>query len=421
MDKVLTVEELVHIIQSKLNTFFVDVTPVLVRGKLGSEPHAFEQTYYTTLRGENKSINLEIPFSFVEKLEPLVQKEVIVRGIPNVRVDQDKVDFYIEVESFEEVETVSEEERQKKKLLWEFLENHVHNLDHREFPLRDHYTIAVITDTELASPVKNDLENQLKGFDNITIDFIETNLHSVQELKQSIEKAQGDIIVLIGDEGNGSRLDVFNNLEVAEAWVKKNAYRITGLGNLNNKTLLDIFSHFSADTPIHAVNKIVSEVNKVKAKQELEKENKELILIKVKLEKKIEGMEKEKEILIQELENYRQKLEELLRESEIKENLEWEKEKSELVETIEKLKEEIRKKDETILKLEKDLERKEKDRQKWEQEKKKSNEIRVRLEKKASALEKEKREAAKVLTIWKIIAFSAIGLLALVLLLMLLK
>jgi len=68
--------------------------------------------------------------------------------------------------------------------------------------------------------------------------------------------------------GNDGEFEVFNTPEVVEAWAEVNAYKISAIGHSEHRTIVDLFSDYSADTPTEAGVYIMRRIEEVRMLKE---------------------------------------------------------------------------------------------------------------------------------------------------------
>ena len=136
----------------------------------------------------------------------------------------------------------------------------------RSFPVKTIYNIALIYPS--TSDVRNDFLRQLVEIKHLKITYYPVNIYSSEELKQAIEAADEDLIVLVRGGGDIGEFEVFNDKDLVSVWSKKDAYRITALGHTGHRFLIDMFSNMSCDTPTAAGVFIKENIKRVRELEE---------------------------------------------------------------------------------------------------------------------------------------------------------
>lgn len=80
-------------------------------------------------------------------------------------------------------------------------------------------------------------------------------------------------MVIIRGGGDEVDFDVFNDLNVIDAWISLPSFRISAIGHSKDRTYLDIFSDRSYDTPTAAAVEIRKEIEKLRLEKELNQKN----------------------------------------------------------------------------------------------------------------------------------------------------
>lgn len=121
------------------------------------------------------------------------------------------------------------------------------------FPATSRPSISLISSRSSNAQVDNDFLMELGIIaQDLQISRQSINMQSADEIASAINRAEGEIIVLIRGGGDTDQFLVFENDKVVKALATKNAYRIVGLGHTGNSTILDLVADFSANTPTQA-------------------------------------------------------------------------------------------------------------------------------------------------------------------------
>ena len=103
-----------------------------------------------------------------------------------------------------------------------------------------------------ASLVFEDFEHQVMELDDIDLEPVPVSIQDPDAVRDAIQSARGNVVVLMRGGGNEGDFEVFNRPQVLEAWREKAAYKVSALGHSKNSTMLDRFSHKVCDTPTDA-------------------------------------------------------------------------------------------------------------------------------------------------------------------------
>lgn len=227
-------------------------TRILVKGILGEiKDSRYSTVYDVPLRDPVTGccLSLNIPSAIANQSKAFQEKEVIIYGIPTLKLlRKGNVFLSIDVTQINLEQEQPPEIIKKEETLSSLLK--LSNQKPMFFPNLDSYIISVIYPQ--TSQILNDFKNQLSSIKNIYIDITEVNILSVDEIINAIKTAPGNIVVLLRGGGSHSEIDIFNDLTLVKAWIEKDAYKISAIGHSNHKTYIDAFSCFSADTPTAA-------------------------------------------------------------------------------------------------------------------------------------------------------------------------
>jgi exonuclease VII large subunit len=294
---------------------------VAIDGILGTAENTKYSIYYgVPLRDELGSvINLDIPKKIYEQNEGYQNKEVIVWGLLKSKFWQEKLQFAVDVTRIEPKIKLNEEFQEQEKKLSDFLRTY--RRETKPFPNAENYFISVIHPK--SGLTKDDLDGQLEGLENINKKYLEVDILSVDEIVNAINNSLGDILVVIRGGGTPSDFEIFNDFNLLDAWIKKDAFRISALGHTGNQTYLDIFSDVSVATPTFAgvyIKENIERNNSLKEYKSISTiHSREMIMLIDKSDKevkekdqKIEGKEKEIKELEGKLKEFGTKQSELL-------------------------------------------------------------------------------------------------------------
>lgn len=238
--------------------------PIKVKGRLGHLNQLSNQSYYKAyykvpLRDELNTVFLDIPKELIPDPVSFSNRDVVVSGFIKVKVLQSSaLEFRIDVSHIETLQDVSLEIVKKERNIIDLL-NKYKSRTH-QFPERDSYTICVIHPR--SGTVLQDFTRNIGNLDKVDIKPIPTNIQSPESIIQSIKQAEGDIVVIIRGGGDEVDFDVFNDLNVIDAWISLPSFRISAIGHSKDRTYLDIFSDRSCDTPTAAAVGIREEIEK---------------------------------------------------------------------------------------------------------------------------------------------------------------
>jgi exonuclease VII large subunit len=96
--------------------------------------------------------------------------------------------------------------------------------------------------------VQDDFQEQLGRVGYLVQqESIPVAMNKPEEIANGIQRASGNVIVLIRGGGDPADFDVFDQKPVIEAWAAKNAYKALGLGHKGTgNTLLHFISDYAA-------------------------------------------------------------------------------------------------------------------------------------------------------------------------------
>lgn len=139
------------------------------------------------------------------------------------------------------------------------------NVARRAFPMpqRRPLSVVLIHSNSLRAQVYDDCRSELDKLQKmIQVQAVPTNMTQPASIASAIEKAAGDVVMLIRGGGDEREFDVFDHPDVVEALARNQGYRVVGLGHSGNRTVLDIVADFSANTPAQAGLHVREEVER---------------------------------------------------------------------------------------------------------------------------------------------------------------
>ncbi|MEM7828350.1 MAG: exodeoxyribonuclease VII large subunit, partial [Candidatus Aenigmatarchaeota archaeon] len=296
--QVLTPSVITEIIRKKIEGFVTDwgdgaycvVDGILGEMKKGNSSYSWY--YGVPLRDTSGSgiIEVNIPDKIAEPA--YVGRLVRIYGFLKVKVWSGRVSFSIDVTDCEPLHKPDKNLIQRERSLSEFLSTC--KKDRMEFPELEFYNIAVVTGAN--SLVLRDFQEQLKDPSlNGSIIPYHANMLDVESIISALEKIEdADIVVMMRGGGDSSEFDVFNDIRLLQAWQNIDCYKISALGHTEHRTMLDIFSDMSCDTPTDAgvfirnsIKKVQFMINSAETIQGLDREIRETKRILKKLKKTI--------------------------------------------------------------------------------------------------------------------------------------
>jgi exonuclease VII large subunit len=122
------------------------------------------------------------------------------------------------------------------------------------FPDSQLLDITVIHSTSAVAQVYQDCMTELSRIGQQTqIHTISVNMLDAVAVTSAIRQAPDvGILILIRGGGDTADFEIFDDPRVISEFAGKNSFRVAGIGHSGNKTLLDIFADFSANTPTQA-------------------------------------------------------------------------------------------------------------------------------------------------------------------------
>lgn len=295
----LTPSIITEIIRKKIEGFVTewgDGAYCMVDGILGEMKKgnpSYSWYYGVSLRDASGSgiIEVNIPDKIADPA--YTGRLVRVSGFLKAKIWSGKVSFSIDVTECEPLHKPDENFIKRDRSISEFLSTC--RKDRREFPEQKSYSIAVVAGANAL--VTKDFQEQIKNLSGIeSVTLYPANMLDVESIISALEKIENaDIVVIMRGGGESSEFDVFNDIRLLQAWQDIESYKISALGHTDHRTMLDIFSDMSCDTPTDAgifikesIKKIQFMIHSAEVIQKLDREIKETerILQSVKLSKK---------------------------------------------------------------------------------------------------------------------------------------
>jgi len=269
---VFTPSEIQKLIEVKVNSLLLNsnLSFVIVEGILG-ELKLKPTGYYTgTLKDvtKNASLTLDLNETLFKKGIPYQHKPVRIQGILKPVMRQGiEVQYVVDVSKLEPKVELNDELKEHETSLFELIRTS--KKTSTSFPERDRYKITVIHPQ--SSFVVADFENRLEDLikkNYVTITHKPVNILDSDSIIKAIRGSSGDIVLIIRGGGNDGEFEVFNTPQLIKAWTEVDAFRITAIGHSEHRTIIDFFSHYSADTPTEAGVYIMRRIEEVRMLKE---------------------------------------------------------------------------------------------------------------------------------------------------------
>lgn len=244
---------------------------VTVRGELGNlsvppyakdYPSGVDFTYYNTpLKDNSATVEVEHTQSLCVKEGLKEGSYVEVHGCIKIAIYKGNVTLRIKATSMKCIESPAEiAERERKADVLRFLKSV--QRDTVTFPAAPLH-ISVIQPRSTEAGIDEDFRKGLGPYANFLDEPLPVAITSAQQIVAAINKAQGNVLVLIRGGGDASDFDVFSTRPVLEALANKKVYRITGIGHSRTATVADWMVEHSAVTPTDAGNFIREQLEQV--------------------------------------------------------------------------------------------------------------------------------------------------------------
>jgi len=182
-----------------------------------------------------------------------------------------EVQYVVDVSKLEPKVELNDELKEHETSLFELIRTS--KKTSTSFPERDRYKITVIHPQ--SSFVVADFENRLEDLikkNYVTITHKPVNILDSDSIIKAIRGSSGDIVLIIRGGGNDGEFEVFNTPQLIKAWTEVDAFRITAIGHSEHRTIIDFFSHYSADTPTEAGTYIRSKIEELRMLRKHEEE-----------------------------------------------------------------------------------------------------------------------------------------------------
>ena len=245
-----------RVVEEKLGAF--SIAGLVVEGTLGEVREGsgrYSYIYGVPLHDpvEGTVLELSIPRRLADRARGLERSEVRARGDLEPNVYQGKISFRLVVREIEAAEANGGgEEREAERRLSALLRGW--SRGGRRFPQpRPGSRIRATVIHSVTGVVLDDFTRQLGDAGELTeVQTLAVATNSSEEIAQAIRAAEGELVVLIRGGGSPQDFEPFNDERVVEAWMTKDAFIVSALGNSGDDTLLDPLSDLSCPTPTAA-------------------------------------------------------------------------------------------------------------------------------------------------------------------------
>jgi len=226
---------------------------VCVHGFLGQVPDSrYSKHYEVPLTYEGETIYLDIPRKLLEACDFRAGDYVSVSGRVITNQFRGKLAFRLDVCDLQAQETRESVNKRRQEQMTLAALKALDPVRH-PFPIQDSIELSLIFSGSSNSLVQNDFVTALGSVrDCIKLNSYPVSMLDAMDISAAIEKAPGEIVVLIRGGGEDSQFTVFDSEKVLSSLAKKRAYRVTGIGHSSNTTLTDFLVDFSASTPTAA-------------------------------------------------------------------------------------------------------------------------------------------------------------------------
>jgi Exonuclease VII, large subunit len=242
---------------------------VSLSGRLGVIVDKAGYTYFDVPLQDpsGNEVLLDIPKSCVDTANVQMGNYVKVVGSLYPKRNQFtewKVKIVVRVASLQLVDSPSEVVRkQKDRTDIEALK--AISFSKADFPHQTQIALTLIV--AQTSQVLDDFQREIQKLNEQFPGAVQTketfrvNVLSAHEISNSIDRATGNVLVVLRGGGEAQSFDCFDNLAVLNALAKFKGYRIIGLGHTQHNTLADFVCDHSATTPHGAGSHIAELVN----------------------------------------------------------------------------------------------------------------------------------------------------------------
>jgi len=276
-----------HMTQSIMNEFSANQLVVQTQGVLGPMPDVGgQQAYSVKLTEGGESMLLGLPKRLVEQSKLTGGEYVQVSGTIKTKLDQGtqhRVEFSIDVSDIKTIDSpavIKKRDLEKANLA----KLQAMRISKNNFPFKERISISVIlpNDAKIAEGFDYEVE-QIQHSASVTKIF--TDMTNKSEVIKAIDSAKGDILAMIRGGGDEIQFEMFNEMSMIKALSEFGGYRVLGFGHSNDKTLLEMMSEFSANTPAQAGEHIreafeayASSMNALKTSKDILEEEKTQLL-----------------------------------------------------------------------------------------------------------------------------------------------
>ena len=237
---------------------------VAVRGDLGHiRDKGTSILYRVPLSGDGDTVYLDIPKELVRKADIRDGDHIKAVGVITTECNQFteyRLLFKVDVGDLMLVDApgdvTRQREEQDKLALLKAKTGRV------PFPQFAPIHLSVIHAT--SGQVSGDFQHEIdKVADVVEVEYLPVNVLNPEAIAETIEAAEGDVLVIIRGGGPAEQFRVFEDPRVLNAWAgRDNVYRVLGLGHTQNTTLLDVISDFPAKTPSLAGSHIREQIER---------------------------------------------------------------------------------------------------------------------------------------------------------------
>jgi hypothetical protein len=205
---------------------------------------------------DQRVISIKLPQALIERKQLQEGQYVTVSGLisakPSTKKHLTSFEFYIDVDdanvSTEAVVDTRSPTVYTGRLTIETLK--ILGAKRNAFPYKDRIVISVIHPISADANVYEDFARQIESFGALfELKRHPASMTSSAAIATAIEKADGDVLVVIRGGGKTEDFSHFDTYPVLKALAKKHAYRVLGIGHSKTATALDLICEHSDTTP----------------------------------------------------------------------------------------------------------------------------------------------------------------------------
>lgn len=214
--------------------------------------------YGVRLSDDGGRVLVDLPAALVRSRKLAAGQWVLLTGIVRVRAGQlGTLELRLEVSDVETAQTADVARRVPATASGRMTPEAVSGLPNvrRPFPVVDGrpLQLVLIQSSSLQAQVAQDCLAEIDKLGKlVSVQQVPINMLDAAAIANAIEKARGDVLLLIRGGGDAADFEVFDDPRVVTALAEKDCYRVIGLGHSGNKTLLDAVVECSARTPAQA-------------------------------------------------------------------------------------------------------------------------------------------------------------------------